>query len=1136
MEVELDFERVGLQGRDAESAALLKAYNASLSSSCSMYVRGASGTGKSTLVRMALQDLDNTLFVQCKFDQQQQGMSKEPFCALALALSELSGLAFALENANLDRDIALLLGDESSFLLKVAPNLQQFSARHQQTLLNEETAAAKQLESPPALPSFPRPATSSKQLAWSSEKLKMDFRAIISVVTTYSAVVIFFDDLQWADTTSIDIIQFFQESQHLGRCLLVGAHRNDISEVHSPLHQQLGLLVETVRASSMCLNNFDLHCLNVIVSSIVRLDTEETMPLTEVVFHKTQGNIFHVVQLLKWIQKPNMLFYSLASLKWEWNLRNIQCGTEMSGDVVRLVGAAFTSQSEDARMRLKVAACLGTQFDAGAIDAMVDAWYPSSMSDMLSKKRRYAAAWEEACSACVINSLSGSEGIRYHFSHDKFQQAAMDLFEEESERLQLHHRIGNFLFARYHQPEATENWMLLAAVDQLNKSIPVIADPKKRHMLAKLNLEAADRIAERSAFSSASMLLKTGLIILGECKWTDHYELTLCMATRSAQFEYCCGRHDICKMRFDEITVHGRSIEDKVDACITYLQSILVQNKAEKALEVGFTLLKQLGFKFPKRPGAIGIIREYTHVRKQLKRQTDDDLVTFLPLMTDRKIQQAVQVLASLIAPALLSDQMKVYALIVIRMTKLTLKYGLTPYSGLAYANFGVILAKRSHLEEAKRMGDLGLNVQDRFRHVDNCMEAETTFIAATTLAHLTRPLHDLLDMELKSHDSAYQIGDLRVVMGASLFYTAAYYHCGLPLHVIMIEDAAKFTTEMEEANLHLLRAECLLYRQAALNLMGRSDDPLLLVQEDDTPPSSNEVLVHKGTAKDYNSKRQVYTLPMMQLCYFMGDLKQAKQMADENMTFKDEDFPFFPATIYPFWRSLIYFSLVRQGQNKYRRKASAQMRIIEGFVKTGIGNCHYMLMILKAEKAAMLFLGCGARNKASKLTNCFTANVVQSEQKQDERSIEIRQMYDDAIKSAARSGFMHGRALANERAGIFALESCSVSMQGWARCYLREARNSYYEWGARVKVKELERRYSLLIGDDEASTTRSYSSHVKGRLRFDMQAKARHHVTDFFQLSSGQSGDECRSCCSFDTNSFHSRTLRSHASSHISN
>jgi hypothetical protein len=56
-----------------------------------------------------LQRLNNsTLFVEGKFDQQLG--AKRPHGAFAQALSsELSDLAFVMENADLDRDIVLLL-------------------------------------------------------------------------------------------------------------------------------------------------------------------------------------------------------------------------------------------------------------------------------------------------------------------------------------------------------------------------------------------------------------------------------------------------------------------------------------------------------------------------------------------------------------------------------------------------------------------------------------------------------------------------------------------------------------------------------------------------------------------------------------------------------------------------------------------------------------------------------------------------------------------------------------------------------------------------------------------------------------------------------------------------------------------
>jgi len=63
--------------------------------------------------------------------------------------------------------------------------------------------------------------------------------------------------------------------------------------------------------------------------------------------------------------------------------------------------------------------------------------------------------------------------------------------------------------------------------------------------------------------------------------------------------------------------------------------------------------------------------------------------------------------------------------------------------------------------------------------------------------------------------------------------------------------------------------------------------------------------------------------------------------------------------------------------------------------------------------------------------------------------------MYDDAIVSAALSGFLQHQDLANERAGLFYISQ--LQDHKLARLYLGRARVLYVEYGADAKVKHVD-------------------------------------------------------------------------------
>jgi PAS domain S-box-containing protein len=77
-----------------------------------------------------------------------------------------------------------------------------------------------------------------------------------------------------------------------------------------------------------------------------------------------------------------------------------------------------------------------------------------------------------------------------------------------------------------------------------------------------------------------------------------------------------------------------------------------------------------------------------------------------------------------------------------------------------------------------------------------------------------------------------------------------------------------------------------------------------------------------------------------------------------------------------------------------------------------------------------------------------------------EKRELDAEQLYEQAIRSAQASGFVHNEALANELAARF---YAARGFEKIARMYFRDARYCYLRWGADGKVRQLDERYPQL-------------------------------------------------------------------------
>ena len=76
-------------------------------------------------------------------------------------------------------------------------------------------------------------------------------------------------------------------------------------------------------------------------------------------FSKTGGIILFVVQFLKSLNEEGVLYFSLSSQKWEFDINRIQ-SKNISQDVVHFMEQKMKKLSTETQMGLKVAAFLGT--------------------------------------------------------------------------------------------------------------------------------------------------------------------------------------------------------------------------------------------------------------------------------------------------------------------------------------------------------------------------------------------------------------------------------------------------------------------------------------------------------------------------------------------------------------------------------------------------------------------------------------------------------------------------------------------------------------------------------------------------------------------------------------------------------
>ena len=280
----------------------------------------------------------------------------------------------------------------------------------------------------------------------------------------------------------------------------------------------------------------------------------------------------------------------------------------------------------------------------------------------------------------------------------------------------------------------------------------------------------------------------------------------------------------------------------------------------------------------------------------------------------------------------------------------------------------------------------------------------------------------------------------------------SCYFDLGLPLQPIL-NDAKAFETEAEFYGRQLSIKPINSIKSAIMMLTGELhtiDEKQYLAQA----LEENDVLIY-----------QMFWARELCAYVYLSDWCNCKRIFD---LFEKEK----KISTTKFCTGFIHFDFLRgvtayylaktEKKMWYKLRARQFLKKFEGYVKNQMGNAQHQYKLLKAIDL-----------------------WVHSRQGSEDR---IKAAFDEAIRMAARGGYTHHAALANEWAAMFCDE---YGERYWGKCYREEAYSRYTDWGATEKTIQLEAQISRAFQDDGAPQGRRRSASGRfGRERYKNMMK----------------------------------------------
>ena len=1008
-----------LYGRETEIEQLLGGFErASQGSNELMLITGYSGIGKSSLVREVYKPIAQKggYFISGKFDQYQRDI---PYDSLAQAFRSLvKQLLTESEEQIISWKEKLLdaLGENGQVIIEAIPEV--------------ELIIGPQLAMPELAPTQ------------AQNRFNRVFQSFISVFAQAKhTLVLFLDDLQWADEASLKLIQMLMSSSECQYLYIIGAYRdNEVSLVHP-----LILMLEEIRKTSVRVNQIHLDplnydCVEQLVAETLHRRAEDVMSLAELVLVKTQGNPFFINQFLRSLYKEQLLSFDHLRGSWHWNLGQIQA-QDITDNVVEFMALKIQKLETNTQEILKQAACIGNEFNLQTLAALgerpphevAQVLWPAILEGMvLPLNETYKLAELD------VQDLAETVSVDYKFAHDRIQQAAYSLISDAEEGA-IHWRVGQLVLL--HTLPQDREQKIFDIVNQLNTAKELSSQSEIWEELVRLNLQAGKKAKASAAFQSAYHYFQFGLGLLAENSWQDQYKLTLELYLETAETAYLNGNVDETEELAATIVEQAKTALDLVKIYEVRIRAYSSKSQLLEAIEVGCEILAQLGINFPKNPGPADVEQALAQTGLSWSGQHPLELVN-LPRMTDPEKLASIHILSELIRPTF--DALpQLCSLVILSMFDLSVRYGNAVPSVHAYASYGRILcAMGLDVETGHQFGQLALKLLERLKARE--AKAEVVFHVYSFTVHWKKHIKETLEPLLEAFQIGQENGDFQY--GCLSAYAHCYYAFWMGQDLDILEQKiGKYSHALDKLNQKHLQTYQDRYWQFTLNLLGQSEDPLRLIGSRYDEEKMLPIIIEMN---DIYSLCELY-LDKCFLCYLFYEYHKALEytaIVEAHLVVMSGTMG---APIFYLYDSLTRLALYSEASNneqkQYLEKVEANQQKLAIWATSAPMNFQHKFYLVEAERARVLG-----------------------------NDREAREFYDLAIALAQENEYLNEEALAYEIAGRFYL---SINQKHVARYYLQDAHYAYQRWGAVAKVRDLEKRYPQFLAKAQTEHGQNYIS-----------------------------------------------------------
>ncbi len=1002
-----------LYGREHEIDELLGYYkNLSQFKSLLVLLAGYSGVGKSALIRHIKFPIIQSqgTFISGKFDQFKKDIPYYAFIEAFQAFIK-NLLSESEDKINSWRQrINFALGDNAGLITEVIPQLAR--------IIGKRTAVPKL-----------QPAEQEARF----HMVLLDFIYVFS--TAGSPLVIFLDDLQWADLPSLNLVKRILENPRQESILLLGAYRDNGIEKGHPLLITLKQINESnAQVRVIHIGPLNQETTSQITADSFGMDKDQANALGLQVFSKTKGNPFFIHRFLKSLYDKKLLKRDPIE-NWVWRPKEID-ELGYTDNVIDLMTEGLINLPRYTQEVIRYAAVLGNTFDLKDLSDITgkplwkvyDDLKPAIHGGYLNSidKRYRALALSSFGNDYEIEQQLEQKNAQFAFTHDKVQQAANSLISP-SELPYVHLRIGRLFMQNRNETQLQEG--IFELLNHFTHGINLIEDKDEKISIAELCLIAGRKAKDSTSYDLGVHFLTMAKNLLGHNSWNEHYELTYNVLFELSECEYLNDNSVKAEQYFKEILGYARTNYEKLKVYYVHSSLYLKIGNTSESLRLGLEAVKLYHIRFPENKRVIQVAAFVTLAKYLFLFSTkyrNPESLSHLKDCSDEEIIALNKFLIDLATSAYQQDQ-NLMMLVIFRIIRLYIRYGYTDASGWGFSGFSVVVLS------ALKMQNKGFNLWDitiRLHQTTHSplIKWRLNYTVLSFYNHWRIPMREGYEGILETIKACVLNGDQIFTGYAVALYLRTRFAAGENLQEVL-RGAEDHLALINNGKGGYDFFQC--FHQLIKAMNGQTNGE----SWDDSDFSGAETL-ERLTQEGNMTKLAFFHSARCYLLYFMGHQREALSESQTVLKYSANFLGDVLEVFQAFYTSLAiaacFENLNGDEKKKYLKVYSRHFQDMKRWAKGCPENYDQHYVLMQAELYAM-------ENKFESALKC----------------------YEKSIQLAVQHKFKYVEAIAYERAAAL----CSKNQfNKQTQIYLMEAWEAYYAWGATQKCSQLEKAYPGLI------------------------------------------------------------------------